>query len=99
MADSGPSAGVKPKSKSPNSNIFGQRKAGRKVDRSMPDGLCLREIQFHADAVRVVEKELRVAGARHDAFTEFYVPGLQALAHAIDVGGGKGDVVEPSGVL
>ena len=44
----------------------------------------LREIKFHADAIGVVEKELRIAGARHDAFAEFDVPGLQALADAID---------------
>src|SRR5437870_3072028 len=58
-----------------------------------------REIQLHADAVGIVEKELGVAGARHDAFAEFYFVFLQALAHAVGIGGGKGDVVEPAGVL
>src|SRR2546429_8828592 len=58
----------------------------------------LREIQFHADAVGIVEKELRVAGARHDALAEFHVPRLQPLAHALDIAGGEGDVIEPPGV-
>src|SRR6266550_640405 len=61
--------------------------------------LAFGEIQLHADPVGIVEEELRIAGARHDALAEFHVPGLQALAHAFDVGGGKGDVVEPSGIL
>src|SRR5947209_19979684 len=56
--------------------------------------LGLREVQLHADTVRVIQEELRVAGARHDALAEFYASLLQALAHAVDVGGGKGDVVE-----
>jgi hypothetical protein len=43
--------------------------------------LRLREIQLHADAVGIVEKELRIAGARHDTLAEFHVSGLQALAH------------------
>src|ERR1700741_1192753 len=61
--------------------------------------LCLREVQFHADAVRIVEKKLRVAGTRHDALAELYAFCLQALAHAVDIGCGKGDVVEPPGIL
>src|SRR5262245_48035791 len=65
--------------------------------RSEPLGL--REVQLHADAIRIVEKKLRVAGARHDALAEFDALGLQALAHAVDVGGGKGDVVEPAGIF
>ena len=36
--------------------------------------LCLGEIQLHADAIGIVEKELRVAGARDDALAEFHVP-------------------------
>src|SRR4051812_2429118 len=61
--------------------------------------LWFREIQLHADAVGIIEEELRVAGARHDAFAEFDVLLLQALAHAIGVGGCEGDVVEPAGIL
>src|SRR6202030_2351453 len=59
----------------------------------------LRKIQLHADAVGIVEEELGVAGARHDALAEFHAFGLQALAHAVDVAGGKGDMVEAAGVL
>src|SRR6478672_9764641 len=59
----------------------------------------LREIQLHPDAIGIVEKELGVAGARHDALAEFYVLGLQALAHALDVACRKSDVVEPAGIL
>src|SRR5277367_4358201 len=57
------------------------------------------EIQFHADAVGIVHEELRVAGARHDTLAELHLPGLKALAHALDVGRGKGDVIEPAGVF
>ena len=42
---------------------------------------------------------MRVAGARHDAFAEFDVPGLQTPTHAFDIGGGEGDVVEAAGVF
>ena len=42
---------------------------------------------------------MRVAGARHDALAEFDVPGLQTPTHAVNVGGGKGDVVEAAGVF
>jgi hypothetical protein len=36
--------------------------------------LCLRKIQFDADAVGIVEEYLGVARARHDALAEFDVP-------------------------
>src|SRR5438045_1458878 len=62
-------------------------------------GSGLREIQFHTDAIGIIEEELRISGARNDALAEFDVPRLQALAHALDVAGGKGNVIEPSGVL
>src|ERR1700682_1407908 len=67
--------------------------------RANEKALRLREIQLHADAVGIVEEELRIAGARYDALAEFHVAGLQALAHAVDVGRGKGDMVEAAGVL
>src|SRR4051794_25722483 len=57
------------------------------------------EIQFHADAIGIVEKELRIAGPRYDALAEFDALRLQALAHTVDVGGCESDVIEPSGVL
>src|SRR6266481_8370455 len=60
--------------------------------------LRLGKIQFHADAVGIVEKELRIAGARHDALAEFDILRQQALAHTVDVGRGKGDLVEPASV-
>src|SRR3979411_1168719 len=63
------------------------------------EALRLREIQLHADAIGIVEEELRIAGARYDTFAEFHVAGLQALAHAVDVGCGKGDMVEAAGIL
>jgi hypothetical protein len=54
--------------------------AGRDVEKQQEARasglLCFGEIQFHADAVGVVEEELCVAGARHDAFAEFHVLGL-----------------------
>src|SRR5438128_469058 len=62
-------------------------------------GSSLREIQFHTDAVGIVEEELGIAGARHDALAEFDVSRLQPPAHALDVAGGKGDVIEPSGIF
>src|SRR5271155_5303753 len=58
----------------------------------------LGEIQLHADAIGIVEEELGVAGARHDAFAEFDILRLQPLAHTVDIGGGKGNVVEAAGV-
>src|ERR1700716_776267 len=61
--------------------------------------LWLWEVQFHADAIGIVEKELGVAGTRHDALTELYPLGLQALAHAVNVISRKGDMVEPTGIL
>src|SRR6478735_10330407 len=61
--------------------------------------LRLREIQLHADAVGVVEEELRISRARHDALAEFDVARLQALAHRLDIARRKGDVIEPPGVL
>src|ERR1019366_3091942 len=57
------------------------------------DDLRLGEIELDADAVGIMEEELRIAGARHDAFAEFHAAGLQAFAHALDIGGGEGDVV------
>src|ERR1051325_6906388 len=54
-------------------------------------GLRFRKIQLHADPVRIIEEELGVAGARHDALAEFDALFLQALAHAIGVGGRKRD--------
>src|SRR5262249_25182932 len=62
-------------------------------------GSGFREIQFHSDAVGIVEKELRVAGAWHDALTELYILRVQPLAQAFDIRRGKGDVVEAPGVL
>src|SRR6478672_13433493 len=58
-----------------------------------------REIQLHPDAIGIVEKELGVAGARHNALAEFHVVGLQTLAHALDVACRKSDVVESAGVV
>src|ERR1700736_1384217 len=63
------------------------------------DALRLGEIQLHADAVGIVEEKLRIAGARYDALAEFDVAGLQALAHAFNVGRGKSDMVKAAGVL
>ena len=42
---------------------------------------------------------MRIAGARHNALAEFYIPELQAFAHAVNVGRGKGDMVEAAGVV
>src|ERR1700682_3593677 len=70
---------------------------GRKDKMATP--LRLGEVQLHTDPVGIVKEELRVAGARHDALAEFHVPGLQAPAHTVDIGRGKGDVVEAAGVL
>src|SRR5450631_601446 len=61
--------------------------------------LGLREIQLHANTVGIVEEELRIAGARHNALAEFHVPGLQPVAHALNIAGGKGNMVEAAGVL
>src|SRR4029453_2421923 len=58
-----------------------------------------RKVQFNADAIGIVEKELRVAGARHDALAEFDAFRLQMLAHAVHIGRRKGDVVKPTGIL
>jgi hypothetical protein len=52
-----------------------------------------RKIQLHADAIGIVQEELRIAGARHDALAEFNASCLQAFAHALDIGRGEGDVV------
>src|SRR5947207_11211220 len=62
-------------------------------------GSGLRKVQFDADAIGIVEEELRIAGARHDAFAEFDALRLQTLAHALDIGRRKGDVVKPTGIL
>src|SRR6202040_1924301 len=67
--------------------------------RANEKALRLGEIQLHADAVGIVEEELRVAGARHDALAEFHASRLQALAHTVDIGRRKGDVVEAAGVF
>ena len=48
------------------------------------------KIQLYADTVGVVEKELSVAGARHNLLAELDVVRLQPRAHAIDVGCGEG---------
>jgi hypothetical protein len=37
------------------------------------------KVQFDADAIRIVEEELRIAGARHDALAEFDAFRLQRL--------------------
>src|SRR5258708_39781090 len=71
----------------------------RSADFASRSALRLREIQLHADAVGIVEEELRIAGARHNALAEFHVPGLQTLAHAVGIGRGKGNVVEAASVL
>src|SRR3981081_4440647 len=62
------------------------------------EALRLWEIQLQGDASGIVEEELRIAGARYDALAEFHVAGLQALAHAVDVGCGKSDMVEAAGI-
>src|SRR5215471_19614106 len=59
----------------------------------------LGKIQLHADAVGIVEEELRVAGAWHDALPDFHILRLQPLSYGLDIGRGEGDVVEPAGVL
>src|SRR4029077_4832455 len=64
-----------------------------------PLELTLGEIQLYADTVGVVEKELRIPGPRNDAFAKFDAPRLQALAHALDIGCDKGDMVKPAGVV
>src|SRR5260370_27529254 len=81
-------------------NAAGQLFAGRSVA-SYRDGgaLRLRETQFHADAVGIVEEELRIAGARHNALAEFDVLGPEPVAHALSIGSGKGNMVEAAGVL
>src|ERR1035437_9715925 len=76
-----------------------RRCAPRNGDLLQAIGSSLGEIQLHADTVGIVEKELRIAGARHDALAEFHVFGLQALAHAFYIGRRKGDMVEAAGVL
>src|SRR5215203_3572001 len=59
---------------------------GRDVGRGV--GL-FRKIQLHADAVWIVEEELRIARARHDALAEFHAMRLQTLAHGVDIGRGE----------
>src|SRR5215470_5158354 len=58
-----------------------------------------REVQLDADAVGIVEEDLLAAGARDHLLAELHLLGLELLAHAADVGSGKGDVVEAAGVL
>src|SRR6185295_9398647 len=58
-----------------------------------------REVQLDADAIGIVEEELRIAGARHDALAEFDALRLQAPAHALDIGRCEGNVVKPTGIL
>src|SRR5882757_5755709 len=60
---------------------------------------AFREVQFDADAIGIVEEELRIAGARHDALPEFDAFRLQTLAYALDVGRCEGDVIKPTGIL
>src|SRR5436190_5843909 len=60
---------------------------------------AFREVQFDADAIGIVEEELRIAGAWHDALAEFDAFRLQTLAHVVDIGRRKGDVVKPTGIL
>src|SRR6476660_7695109 len=60
---------------------------------------AFRKVQLHADAVGIVEKKLRIAGARHDALAELDVFRLQTLAHALDIRRCKGNVVKPAGIL
>src|SRR3954451_5965380 len=52
-----------------------------------------------APAAWVTEEDLLAAGARHDLLAELDLLGLEPLAHARNVAGGKGDVVEAAGVL
>src|SRR5258708_32259262 len=63
------------------------------------EGSALRKVQLQADAVGIVEEELRVAGTRHDTLAEFYASRLQALAHALDVGRSERDVIEAASIL
>jgi hypothetical protein len=58
-----------------------------------------REIQLHADVVGIVEDDLRLTTARHDLLAELHIPGLQALPNTVDVGCGKGDMVQAAGVV
>ena len=57
------------------------------------------EIQPHTDAVGIVEEDLGIARAWHDAFAEFHIPGLQPLAYTLNIRRGKGDMVEAAGVV
>src|SRR5471032_3188714 len=57
------------------------------------------EIQLHTDAVGIVEEDLGIASARHDAFAEFHIPGLQPLAYTLNIRRGKGDMIEAAGVV
>src|SRR5438132_10846535 len=57
------------------------------------------EIQFHPDAIGIVEEDLGVAGARHDLLAEVDVFRRETLAHAVDVSRSEGDVVEAAGIL
>src|SRR5262249_35568923 len=64
-----------------------------------PNASGFREVQLDADAIRIIKEELRVPGAWHDAFAELDVLLRQPLAHALDVGRGKGDMVETTSVV
>src|SRR5262249_35143035 len=58
-----------------------------------------RKVQLDADAVGIVEEDLLAAGARDHLLAELDLLALELLAHAADVGGGEGDMVEAAGVL
>src|SRR5215217_1884736 len=75
------------------------RFTGRDGARSSDASLLLLKVQLHAHTVRIVKKDLRITGARHDALAELHVSGLQAFANAFDIGRGKGDMVQTPGVL
>src|SRR5436190_15590646 len=57
------------------------------------------KIQLHADAIRIVEEDLRISSTRHNALTEFHVLRLKALANAFDISRRKGDMIEASGIV
>jgi hypothetical protein len=56
-----------------------------------------REIQLHADVVGIVEEDLRLTTARHDLLAELHIPGLQSLPNTVEIGCGKGDMVQAAG--
>src|ERR1044071_6782077 len=58
-----------------------------------------REVQLDADTVGIVQEDLLTAGARDHLLAELDLLRLELLAHAADVGGGEGNVVEAAGIL